>query len=259
MNNTTLTWDGSRTIADIPLPRPDAGGDKILASLPFFHIYGLTTTIHNPLYTGTTTIVLARFEIEKWCSLVQKHSITFSYIVPPIVLLLCKHPVVSSYDLSSIRMTNSGAAPLSREMVETCFERTGIRVKQGYGLSETSPTAFNQPWNDWNVTIGSVGQVLSNMEAKICTPVDESNDVGPPEEEATPLALGEIGELHVRGPNIFLGYHNNNAATDGCLSPSGWFRTGDVGYLDLQGNLYITDRAKELIKYKGFQVAPAEM
>ncbi|EXJ94481.1 hypothetical protein A1O1_02877 [Capronia coronata CBS 617.96] len=256
-----LTWDGSKTSGDIPLPRPGSGGDKVLACLPFFHIYGLTTTIFNPLYSGTTTFVLARFELEKWCSLVQEHSITFSCIVPPIVLLLCKHPAVSKYDLSSIRMTNSGAAPLSREMVETCFKRTGVRVKQGYGLSETSPTAFNQPWDDWNVTIGSVGQVLSNMEAKICIPVsaDASNVTPLDVEEARPLPLGQVGELHVRGPNIFLGYHHNVAATKECLSPSGWFRTGDIGYLDPQGNLYITDRVKELIKYKGSQVAPAEL
>ncbi|OAG43121.1 hypothetical protein AYO21_02740 [Fonsecaea monophora] len=254
-----LSWDGSRTSSDIPLPRPGAGGDKILACLPFFHIYGLTTTVLNPLYTGTTTIVLARFEIEKWCRLVQHHSITFSYIVPPIVLLLCKHPAVPSYDLSSIRMTNSGAAPLSREMVETCFQRTGIRVKQGYGLSETSPTAFNQPWDDWNVSVGSVGKVLSNMEAKICTPADENDPTDRSHRELPALPQGTVGELHVRGPNVFLGYHHNPAATAECLSPTGWFRTGDVGYMDAQGNLFLTDRVKELIKYKGFQVAPAEL
>lgn len=253
-----LTWDGSKTSGDIALPMLGSGGDKILACLPFFHIYGLTTTIFNPLYTGTTTFVLPRFEIEKWCAIVQQHSITFSYIVPPIVLLLCKHPIVSKYDLSSIRMTNSGAAPLSREMVETCFKRTGIRVKQGYGLSETSPTAFNQPWSDWNITVGSVGKLLSNMEAKICVPVDAS-DASPVAGEADPLPQGQVGELHVRGPNVFLGYHQNDFATLECLSPSGWFRTGDVGYIDDDGNLFITDRVKELIKYKGFQVAPAEL
>ncbi|KAF2120994.1 hypothetical protein BDV96DRAFT_485364 [Lophiotrema nucula] len=252
-----LTWDGSRTCGDIPLPKTGSG-DKVLTCLPYFHIYGLTTTVFNPLYTGTTSIVMARFEIEKWCSLVQKHSITFSYIVPPIVLLLCKHPAVPKYDLSSIRMTNSGAAPLSREMVETCFKRTGVRVKQGYGLSETSPTAFNQPWDEWNVTIGSVGKVLSNMEAKICTPIDAS-DAPSEHAEADPLPQGQVGELHVRGPNIFLGYHNNDAATKESLSPSGWFHTGDVGYIDANGNFFITDRVKELIKYKGFQVAPAEL
>lgn len=255
-----LTWDGSRTCNNIPLPKLGAGGDRVLACVPFFHILGLTKTVINSLYTGATTIVLTKFDVEKWCRTVQEESITFSYVVPPIVLLLCKHPAVSKYDLSSIRMANSGAATLSPELVNACFKRTGIRLKQGYGMTETCPTVFNQTWDKWDQPVGSTGQLLPNVEAKICELSDESFDSsteGPSESRV--LQQGETGELYVRGPNVFLGYHNNPAATKASLSPDGWYRTGDVGFVDKEGNLFITDRVKELIKYKGFQVAPAEL
>ncbi|KAK5400869.1 hypothetical protein LTR06_011180 [Exophiala xenobiotica] len=204
------------------------------------------------------------FEIERWCALVERHAITFSYIVPPMALLLCKHKAVPSYDLSSIHMTNSGAAPLSKEVIDASYRRTGIRIKQGYGMTETCPTVFNQTWDDWDRPVGSTGQLLPNVEAKICEPLEESGSE-PGEKhmavqsESEGLGLGEIGELYVRGPNVFLGYHNNAAATRDCLSPSGWHRKGDVGYIDARGNLFITDRVKELIKYKGNSVAPAEL
>ncbi|KAF2429628.1 acetyl-CoA synthetase-like protein [Tothia fuscella] len=249
-----LTWDGSKTFGDIPLPGP--GGDKILACLPFFHIYGLTMFVLSPVYSGVTTFVMEKFEIKNWCSLVPKHRITYSYIVPPIAIHLSKHPIVSSFDLSSIRMINCGAAPLGKHVVEAVFKRTGIRIKQGYGLSETSPGLFHQRWEEWLSGAGSVGWLLPNMEAKFCQPMEESALEREPTQE---LKVGEVGELHVRGPNVFLGYHNNDSATAECLSPDGWFRTGDIGYIDKNNNLHITDRAKELIKYKGFQVAPAEL
>lgn len=255
-----LTWNGSKTCGDIPLPRSSADGDKVLACVPFFHIYGLTKTIINSLYTGATTIVLQKFEIEKWCKLVEKHSITFSYIVPPIVLLLCKHPAVSAYDLSSIRMANSGAATLSPELIKALFKRTGIRLKQGYGMTETCPTVFNQTWDKWDKPIGSTGQLLPNIEAKVCLLLDGAEaPQGTSNMEPQTLPQGDTGELYVRGPNVYLGYHKNPTATAASLSADGWYRTGDVGFIDQQGNLFITDRVKELIKYKGFQVAPAEL
>lgn len=195
---------------------------------------------------------MTKFDIEQWCSHVQNYRITFSYVVPPVVLLLGKHPIVSKYDLSSLRMMNSGAAPLTQELVESVYARIKCGIKQGYGLSETSPTTHTQPWEEWRSTIGSVGKLLPNMEAKYMTmPEDASEPVEVP--------AGEVGELYMRGPNVFQGYHNNPAATAECLSEDGWFRTGDVGFQDPQGNFYITDRVKELIKYKGFQVAPAEL
>lgn len=248
-----LTWNGSHTSPGIPLQR--GRPDKILACLPFFHIYGLTVLVHNPLYTGVTCIVLSKFDIETFCRLIQDHQITYSYVVPPMVLLLSKHPCISHYDLSSIRMMNSGAAPLTSELVKAVFKRTGIRVKQGYGLSETSPTAFQQRWEDWEAKAGSTGWLFPNMEAKFCAVPLAAAESDP----STEVAAGETGELYVRGPNVFLGYHHNGPATRDCLGADGWFRTGDVGHLDGQGNLFITDRVKELIKYKGFQVPPAEL
>ncbi|KAL5343934.1 hypothetical protein BJX70DRAFT_3634 [Aspergillus crustosus] len=237
-----LTWNGGA----------DGKGDRVLAFLPFFHIYGLTCLVHQTLYQGYELVVMAKFDLEKWCQHVQNYGITFSYVVPPVVLLLGKHPIVEKYNLSSIRMMNSGAAPLTQELVEAVYNRLKIGIKQGYGLSETSPTTHTQPWSDWRESVGSVGKMLPNMEAKYMTMLEDGSE---PREVPT----GEIGELYLRGPNVFLGYHNNPAATADSISPDGWFRTGDVGYQDPSGNFYITDRVKELIKYKGFQVAPAEL
>ncbi|PWY73698.1 acetyl-CoA synthetase-like protein, partial [Aspergillus heteromorphus CBS 117.55] len=230
----------------------DGKGDRVLAFLPFFHIYGLNCLIHQTMYQGYHLFVMTRFDIEKWCSHVQTHRITFSYVVPPVVLLLGKHPIVDKYDFSSLRMMNCGAAPLTQELVESVYARIHCGIKQGYGLSETSPTTHTQPWDEWRTTIGSVGKLLPNMDAKYMTMPEDGSD-------STEVPPGQVGELYMRGPNVFLGYHNNPAATADCLSPDGWFRTGDVGYQDDQGNFFITDRVKELIKYKGFQVAPAEL
>ncbi|KAB8254525.1 hypothetical protein BDV32DRAFT_15255 [Aspergillus pseudonomiae] len=236
-----LTWNGGA----------DGKGDRVLAFLPFFHIYGLTCLVHQTLYQGYKLVVMERFDIEKWCAHVQNYRITFSYVVPPVVLLLSKHPVVDKYDLSSLRMMNSGAAPLTHELVEAVYARIKCGIKQGYGLSETSPTTHTQPWEEWRTSIGSVGKMLPNMEAKYMTMPEDGS-------EPREVSAGEVGELYMKGPNVFQGYHNNPAATAECLT-DGWFRTGDVGYQDKNGNFYITDRVKELIKYKGFQVAPAEL
>lgn len=190
---------------------------------------------------------MPKFDLEDFCRIIQDNKVTFAYVVPPVVLLLGKHPVVSKYDLSSVRMMNSGAAPLTKELVEAVYNRLKIPVKQGYGLSETSPTTHTQPWADWNKTIGSVGTLLPYQTAKY---MDASDNEVP---------AGETGELWIKGPNVFKGYLNNPEGTAHALTPDGYFKTGDVGHQDKNGNFYITDRIKELIKYKGFQVAPAEL
>lgn len=204
------------------------------------------------MYSGYHLVVMAKFDLERWCSHVQNYRITFSYVVPPVVLLLTKSPVVDNYDLSSLRMMNSGAAPLTRELIDALYARVKCGIKQGYGLSETSPTTHTGAWEDWQKHSGSVGKLLPNLEAKYTTsPEDDS--------EPQEVPVGQVGELHMRGPNVFKGYHNNPTSTAASLTADGWFRTGDVGYQDAEGNFYITDRVKELIKYKGFQVAPAEL
>ncbi|KAJ4344739.1 uncharacterized protein N0V89_012483 [Didymosphaeria variabile] len=226
---------------------PGGDGDKILAFLPFFHIYGLTCLIHQSMYSGFQLVVMPRFDLEDFCKIVQERKVTFLYVVPPIVVLLAKSPVVSKYDLSTVRMMNSGAAPLTKELVEAVYNRLKIPIKQGYGLSETSPTTHTQPWETWNTQIGSVGTLLPYQEAKYMSPEEKE------------LKPGEVGELWIKGPNVFKGYLNNPEGTANALTPDGYFKTGDVGYQDADGNFYITDRIKELIKYKGFQVAPAEL
>lgn len=190
---------------------------------------------------------MPKFDIEQFCKLVQDEKITFSYVVPPVILLLSKHPIVEKYDLSSIRMMNSGAAPLTKELVDAVHRRTKLKVKQAYGLSETSPTTHAQPWDRWYTTIGAVGTLVPNITAKYMSP-DEKE-----------LPCGEVGELWMKGPNVFKGYLNNPEGTKNALTEDGYFKTGDVGYQDKHGNFYITDRIKELIKYKGFQVPPAEL
>ncbi len=217
-------------------------GDSVLAFLPFFHIYGLTVILHQSFYRGVKTVVMSKFDIESWCRIVQEHKITFAYVVPPVVLQLSKHPCVDKYDLSSIRMLNSGAAPLTRELVNAVYSRIKVPVKQGYGLSETSPTTHTQPWEDWERSIGSVGTMLPNQTAKYVSA----------EEKEVPT--GEVGELWIKGPNVFKGYLNNPEGTKNALTEDGFFKTGDVGYQDKDGIFFITDRVKELIKYKGFQV-----
>ena len=136
---------------------------------------------------------------------------------------------------------------MNGELVKAVLDRTGVRIKQGYGLSETSPGCIHQTWDDWLFSAGSVGWLLPNLEIKFCNPVgDEASTESPAELEA-----GATGELHLRGPDVFQGYHNNETATRQCLSADGWFRTGDIGHIDENGNIFITDRVKELIKYKG--------
>lgn len=241
--------------------------DKVLAFLPFFHIYGnspedysstgyldalicfnsliltaplgLTCMIHQAAYFGYTLVVMAKFDLESWCNLVQYHKITVSYVVPPIVLQLAKHPIIDKYDLSTLRMLNSGAAPLTNELVNAMYGRLKIPVKQGYGLSETSPATHVQLWQEWNKPIGSVGRLLPNQTAKYMSL------------EGVEVPVGETGELWIKGPNIFLGYLNNIEGTKNALTADGYFKTGDVGRQDSEGNFFITDRVKELIKYKG--------
>ncbi|KAI2629844.1 acetyl-CoA synthetase-like protein [Hypoxylon sp. NC1633] len=227
----------------------DGKGDKQIAVLPFYHVYGLTCIAMQSIYMGISVVVLAKFDLEKFCGAIQEHKITYSSIPPPVVLALAKHPAVARYDLSSLKWLNSGAAPLGRELVEQVWERLTVPVMQGYGLSETGPALTKMNLSGWKRYNGSCGQLLPNVQAKVVD-VDSGAVLAPGQGE---------GELWFRGPNVFPGYLNRPELQANTFSEDGYFKTGDIGYVDVRGNFYITDRLKELIKYKGFQVAPAEL
>ncbi|ORX71374.1 acetyl-CoA synthetase-like protein [Linderina pennispora] len=217
----------------------------MIAVLPFFHIYGLTCILHLQLCQGRPLVIMPQFDLEKFCQLVQQYRCRAAHLVPPIILGLTKSPIVKKYDLSSFIFVNSGAAPLTKELQQEAQKVLGFPICQGYGLSESSPAITRVPPS--NVVYGSSGRLVPNMEAKVID--DDGKEVGP----------GEVGELCYRGPNIMLGYLKNPAATAETLDSEGYLHTGDVGYIDKDGYNFITDRKKELIKYKGFQIPPAEL
>ena len=224
--------------------QPD--GEVALAFLPFFHIYGMQVLMNGLLANGVTVVTLPRFDLDQALSLVQEHRITRFFAVPPVVLALAKHPAVDSYDLSSLVQVFSGAAPLGAEIAMEAEKRIGCEVVQGYGMTELSPVSHATPPGMFKA--GSSGVTVSNTESRIVDP-----DTG----EDQPF--GERGELWVRGPQVMKGYLNNPEATAATLDSDGWLHTGDVAIIDEDHHMTIVDRVKELIKYNGFQVPPAEL
>ncbi|MDB4223924.1 AMP-binding protein [Granulosicoccus sp.] len=216
-----------------------------LAVLPFFHIYGMQVLMGSLLSAGATIITVPRFDMEQVLGLIQKHKITQLFAVPPIVLGLAKTPMLDEYDVSSLRKIFSGAAPLGAELAEEAANRVGCPVVQGYGMTEISPVSHITP--GFNARPGSSGVTISNTMSRIID--TDGIDMGPNEE----------GELLVKGPQVMLGYLNNESATRETVDAEGWLHTGDLARIDEDGYMTIVDRVKELIKYKGFQVAPAEL
>jgi acyl-CoA synthetase (AMP-forming)/AMP-acid ligase II len=223
--------------------------DVLIGILPFFHIYGMTVIANAALRTGATIVTMPRFDLEQFLQLMQDHRVTKAFVVPPLLVALAKHPIVDRYDLSSLKRITSGAAPLGNDLAAAVAERIGCEVRQGYGMTETSPVTHFVPSErtDWT-KYGSVGPVIPGVEAKIV-------DVKSGEEVPT----GERGELLIRGANVMKGYFNNEEATQQTIDAEGWLHTGDVAAVDEDGDFYIVDRVKELIKYKGYQVPPAEL
>jgi acyl-CoA synthetase (AMP-forming)/AMP-acid ligase II len=221
--------------------------EKFMAFLPFFHIYGMTVIMNQGLYHGVTLVSMPRFELEPCLQAVQDHRVTRFFLVPPIVVLLAKHPAVDKYDLSSVKRAFSGAAPLDADTAQAASDRIGCRLSQGYGLTETSPVSHIVSDNEKAIP-GSVGSTVPNTECKIA-------DVA----SGTVLGRNEDGEIWIRGPQVMKGYLNNDAATRNSIDDDGFFHTGDIGHIDDHDRYFIVDRLKELIKYKGFQVAPAEL
>ncbi len=221
-------------------------GEVVLAVLPFFHIYGMQVLMNFFLSRGSTIVTVPRFDLQQCLELIQQHRITRLFAVPPIVLALAKHPLVDQFDLSSLRQVFSGAAPLGAELAQEASARIDCEVVQGYGMTEMSPVSHVTRMGDFKP--GTCGVTVANTECRIVD-AEGGEDQG----------VGAVGELWVRGPQVMKGYLNNPDATSATIDADGWLHTGDVAFIDEDGHMTIVDRVKELIKYKGFQVAPAEL
>ena len=222
--------------------------DVIAGLPPFFHIYGLTVVLQLGLYLGATNVILPRFEMNSFVDSVERYGITHVNLVPALILALAKHPELEPDRLSSLRTAQSGAAPLSPDTARSFADRFDCRVLQGYGLTETSPVTHVTPRNSRDIPIESIGPPVPNTECLILD-LETGLELGP----------GQRGELYIRGPQVMQGYLNDAEKTASLIDSEGWLRTGDVAYADEQGNFYIVDRVKELIKYKAYSIAPAEL
>ena len=226
--------------------------DTVMAVLPFFHVYGMNALLNVTLYLKAHLITMPKFDLVQFLELHVKHKITFTFIAPPIAVALAKHPIVANYDLSHLRTLLSGAAKLDAELARAVQDRLDVRVVQGFGMTETSPVTHLRV--DDALPLDSVGPPVANTEQMIVDTETLQEIPLPAEGEISPE-----GELWVRGPQIMVGYLRNQEADAKTITPAGWLRTGDICNMDSDGNVFVIDRMKELIKYKGYQVAPAEL
>lgn len=233
----------------LPKPRGDNTSENLLGLLPFYHGYGFAL-LSIAIARGDQVIVFPRFEEELFLRAVQDYKIATLYVVPPLMVFLAKHPVVEKYDLSHVQTIICGAAPLSKDTQNAVSKRIGVKdIRQGYGMTETSVLATSiEEHQAQRVKMGSSGRVVKGMMAKVV-------DV----ETGKSLPRNKEGEICFKGHMIMKGYRNNKKATLETVDKDGWLHTGDIGYFDDEGDIFVVDRIKELIKYKGFQVAPAEL
>jgi acyl-CoA synthetase (AMP-forming)/AMP-acid ligase II len=222
-------------------------GDVVIAVLPLYHMYALQITLSLGLRAGAAVVTMPRFDLHGFLRLVQDHGVTRAEVVPPIVLALARHPAVSDYDLSSLRLITSAAAPLSGDLAAECAARLSCRVKQAYGMTELGGATHFVP-DTGGGDPESVGPLLPGIECRV-TDCASGLDVGP----------GEPGEMLLRTSGAMRGYLDDPAATASTIDADGWLHTGDVVVADHEGWFRVIDRVKELIKYKGSQVAPAAL
>ena len=208
----------------------------------------MTVIMNLALHVGATVVTMPRFDLEQCLQILEQYRVTFANVVPPMILAFAKSPLVDKYDLSRLRTVFSGAAPLKEDLAEQARARLGCRVVQGYGLTETSPVTHGARAGGDRISLESIGPPVPNTEAKVVHVVSQA-ELGPNEE----------GEICVRGPQVMKGYLNRPDATAAMIDADGWLHTGDIGFADERECFFIVDRLKELIKYKGMQIAPAEL
>jgi acyl-CoA synthetase (AMP-forming)/AMP-acid ligase II len=225
---------------------PASRDDVELAAIPLYHIAGMHIVMNPTLAAGATLVVMPRFDPEGFLAAIERYGVTRAVVAPPIVLALAKHPTVHRYDLASLKVLRSGAAPLDGDLARACAVRLGCRVNQGYGMTETAAVTFAPDAGLEKPE--SVGPPAPGVECRV---VDW--------ETGADVPIGQSGELLVRSPAVMRGYLGNGAATAATIDRDGWLHTGDIVHIDNDGWVHITDRIKELIKCKGYQVAPAEV
>jgi acyl-CoA synthetase (AMP-forming)/AMP-acid ligase II len=246
-------------VAQIRAAQDVQADDAVIAFLPFFHIYGMTVLLNAVLKARARLVMMPRFDLEEFLANIQNHKVTVAFIAPPVAVALAKHPLVDDYDLSTLRAVLSGAAPLDEDLGHAVADRIGCPVVQGYGMTELSPVSHCTPFDGGKrlvgsaAPIGAAGWTAANSASKLIDP-DSGDEIDMPAE-----GLSETGELWFKGPNVMAGYLGNDEATRDTIDDDGWLHTGDLARVDSTGCVYIVDRLKELIKYKGYQVPPAEL
>jgi acyl-CoA synthetase (AMP-forming)/AMP-acid ligase II len=219
----------------------------------------MTVLLNAALHARARLVVMGSFDLSEFLGNIANHKCTIAFIAPPVAVALAKHPIIDEYDLSSLKFVMSGAAPLDADLGQAVADRLGCSVVQGYGMSELSPVSHITPFDAGahamkaSAPLSSVGWTVSNAASRIVNPETGA------EIDFPTAGLSETGELWFKGPNVMAGYLNNDEATAETIDADGWLHTGDLARVDANGCVYIVDRLKELIKYKGYQVPPAEL
>ncbi|KAF2894778.1 hypothetical protein ILUMI_11394 [Ignelater luminosus] len=220
--------------------------DTTIFLLPFFHIFGVLIQMLF-IACGMKAVILNKFKPDIFLTSIEKYKATKLFVVPPIILFFAKSPLVDDYNLSSVKDIVVGGAPLGKDLQENVTNRIkNATVRQIYGLSETCGACTFQTYN--KIKLNSVGVLVPHLYAKVWDPQLKQS-----------LGVGKVGELCFKGSMVMKGYYRNMNFTKECIDEDGYYHSGDIGYYDEDGNIYVVDRLKELIKYKGFQVPPAEL